>query len=147
MLPTLLFSQWEYRASMEGRPNETRYATGKILSTTEYDFEFLVWNNKILGFEFIINSDYFKKGKEYKISLLIDSSGALTLDKFELQDGIITMISFTNENGGKLDIYDVLYKIRNSVGCVVTIVTDNEKLEMFSYPTDSADAIDFVQGS
>ena len=41
---------------------------------------------------------------------------------------------------------DVLYKIRHSAGCVVTIVTDNEKLEMFSHPTNSAYAIDFVQG-
>ena len=146
LLPTLLFSQWDFRTSSEGRSTEMRYATGKILSKTEYDFEFLVWNNKILGFQFMINSDYFKKDKEYKISLNINFSEVLTLDEFELQDGIINMISFTNENGGKLDIYDVLWKIRHSAGCVVTIVTDNEKLEMFSHPTNSAYAIDFVQG-
>ena len=54
------------------------------------------------------------------------------------------MNSFIDENGEKKDIYDILNRIKNNLGCVITIINNNKKLELFSYSTDSDEAIDFV---
>jgi len=141
LFPALLFSQWKYRTSEQ---DKMPYAYAEILSDTEYDFEFLLWNEKYLGVNFMINSEYFKKGKLYSISFVIDTPSEIKLDEYEVTDGNIRMNSFIDENGEKKDIYDILNRIKNNLGCVITIINNNKKLELFSYSTDSDEAIDFV---
>jgi len=85
-----------------------------------------------------------KKGKLYSISFVIDTPSEIKLDEYEVTDGNIRMNSFIDENGEKKDIYDILNRIKNNLGCVITIINNNKKLELFSYSTDSDEAIDFV---
>lgn len=141
LIPILSFSQWTFRTSGNG---DMPIAEAKILSEIEYDFEFLLWNNKYLGVDFMINSKYFKEGEQYDLSLFIDDSGEIKLKKYKVIDGNIRMISFINENGENKDIYYVLNKLKDGIGCVIRIVRDGKKIELFSYTTGSKEAIDFV---
>jgi len=141
LFPSLLFSQWTYRTSGNG---DMPIAEAKILSEIEYDFEFLLWNNKYLGVNFMINSEFFKEGGQYDLSLFIDESGEIKLKEYKVIDGNIRMNSFINEDGENKDIYYVLNKLKEGVGCVIRIVKDGKKIELFSYTTDSKEAIDFV---
>ena len=136
-----MFCQWTYRTSgIDDMP----IAKAEILSDTEYDFEFLLWNNKYLGVNFMINSKYFKEGEQYDLSLFIDVSGEIKLKDYQATDGNIRMISFINEDGENKDIYYVLNKLRDGLGCVIRIVKNGKKMELFSYTTGSKEAIDFV---
>lgn len=149
LFPVILFSQWKYRTTGQDKMS---VAYAEILSDTENDFKFLLWNNKNSlvpddkygGVDFMIDSDYFKEDEKYEISFLIDTSRVVKLDKYKVIDGYLIMKSFINENGEKKDIYDILNKIKNSLGCVITIINDSNKLELFSNSTDSSEAIDYV---
>ena len=57
LFPSLMFCQWTYRVSSI---DDMQIAEAEILTDTQYEFEFLLFNNKYIGVNFSINSKYFK---------------------------------------------------------------------------------------